>query len=195
MEDEINAAIRTTATGFLNVIAMLPVDFCNLTLECLPTEPVDPVDVDVFVEERWLSLPHQPAFEASRKADNGEDASKKEFENIKGSEGSGERWGNQDDQKEADNGDWDAGPRRDDAEDQLQKVEEVIKWTAASSARHVKIELRRDIEDKQKENTGNLNRWQRRPPSRAATSESSNCKVRKSFSLRTRLLLRPSRPH
>jgi hypothetical protein len=60
-EPEVNSAISTTSTNFLHLKTVLAIHLGHLLLEALPSQLVQPADVQMLLEESCAFLPDAPS--------------------------------------------------------------------------------------------------------------------------------------
>jgi hypothetical protein len=70
-EPEVNAPVCTTAADFIYLKPTLPIHLAHLPLEVLPTELVEPADVQMLLEECRPLLPVAPPGKPGSEADEG----------------------------------------------------------------------------------------------------------------------------
>ncbi|HWQ90434.1 MAG TPA: hypothetical protein VN673_02095, partial [Clostridia bacterium] len=69
-EPEVHAAVRAAPTHFLDLIPAMAIDLGHLLLELLPTQPVQPIDVQMLLKECRPLLTELPPSHTRSEADH-----------------------------------------------------------------------------------------------------------------------------
>jgi hypothetical protein len=94
--------------------------------------------------------PNQPALQARRETDQGEGSTKDPTEDVELGHGASESWERNCNEQSPDDRNRDTDPRRDESEDELQGIEQVIDGCVMAAARHGKMEHPGGVDDKEK---------------------------------------------
>jgi hypothetical protein len=135
LESEVNAAVRTTPADFLHLITALPIHLGHLPLEVLPTELVQPVDIQMLLEEGSPLLAEVPSGHTGSEADYGRNGTQNDSQylnlrNLDGVLEPNHRY------EEDNHRDRDAPRRMNHAEKPAQGFKKVVPQISSASSRH-----------------------------------------------------------